>query len=63
MTTPYTEEDASRDRHAIDLALAPVVDPWLARLGLTLEEAVAMARAGIPCPPIPPLPDDDVAPK
>jgi len=46
----YTDEDYRADLLAMTLALLPTLDRWLAEVGLTRAEAMAMMKAGEPPP-------------
>jgi hypothetical protein len=47
----YSDADYRADLLAMTLALLPTLDRWLAEVGLTRAEAMALMRAGQPPPP------------
>jgi hypothetical protein len=54
MSTPtraYTEDELDACARALDAALWPILDPILARAGLTRDQAVALADSARPQPP------------
>lgn len=51
MTAPaYSDEDYRADLLAMTLAMLPTLDLWLAEVGLTRGQAMAMMKAGEPPP-------------
>jgi len=46
----YTDEHYRADLLAMTLALLPTLDRWLAEVGLTRSQAMAMMKAGEPPP-------------
>lgn len=51
MTEPiYTDADYRADLLAMTLAMLPTLDLWLAEVGITRSQAMAMMKAGEPPP-------------